>query len=471
MDFKQFADIFKPTTSIISVEKKPGGTYGDIRIVTGNDSYLDVATRFKALGVDKRELAEFVPNSLYDRYMKKDSNFEEYCYRSAVLGQTMHTYITPSNLPFWISVTMVPLQSDDENIGYCAYTQEFTKAAEADRMTNLSYDVLSQVLNTCIKLRGTGDFYSTINEVIRDIRDMCDADHCCILLSDFKQRKCSVLCEALSSDTELVSMHNYVDDKFFDIVQTWPATIGGGRCIIISKPQDWDSLKQQNPIWYESMTQAGAKSLVLFPLEYRDEIFGFIWAINFNTTMTPKIMDTLGLTTYFIASEIANYQLLDKLETMSTVDMLKGVSNRNEMNRRVDELCGDKAAAQCRVGIVFADLNGLKAVNDNQGHHAGDMLLQKAAQVLKEQFPECEIYRVGGDEFMLITTEMTQQVLEQRAASLREAAAKVENLAFSVGICAETADNVRKAMKEADARMYEDKQRFYSLYPERKRKD
>ena len=462
--------MYKPVTSIISVEKKPGG-FGDIRIVTGNDAYIDVAARFKSLGVKYDDLVEFIPNSLYDRYMQKDLHFEDFCYRCAVLGETLHTYVTPKNLPFWINVTMVPLKSDDENIGYCAYVQEYTKAPEVGKMLDVSPDVLSQVLSTCIKLRGTENFYATANEVIKDIRDLCDADHCCILLSDFKQRKCSVLCEALSDHTNLISMMNYVDDKFFDIVETWPATIEGASCCVISKPQDWKVFKKKNPVWHKSLSDAGAKSLVLYPLKNRDETVGFIWAINFNTQHTPRIIEMLNLATYFIGSEIANYQLLDKLETMSTMDMLTGVFNRNAMNRRVDEFAEDTAAARCMVGVVFADLNGLKNINDNQGHHAGDLLLQNAAKVLREQFPECEIYRVGGDEFMMITTELSQQELEQKVEKLREAAAKVDGLAFSVGICVDTVENIHRAMSDADAKMYEDKQRFYELNPELKRTD
>ncbi len=469
MDFKQFADKIKTATSIISVEKKPDGSYGDIRIVTGNDEYLDATTRFKTLGVDNAEPVEFVPNSLYDRYIKKDMNFEDLCYRSAILGETMHTYISPENMPFWISLTMVPLESDDENFGYCAYTQEYTKVADIKRMTNLSPEVLAEVLGTCIKLRGTQDFASTADEVIKDLRDMCNADHCCILLTDFKQRKCSVLCEALSSHTNLVSMKNYVDDKFFDVVDTWPATIAGSSCFIISKPQDWYILKRRNPVWYESRSQAGARSLVIYPLIFRDETVGFIWAINFDTSQTLKIKDTLGMTAYFIASEIANYQLFYKLETLSHVDMLTGVNNRNAMNERVDELMNGSHDPDQKIGIVFADLNGLKVVNDNQGHHEGDLLLQKAAKLLSEHFHDCEIYRAGGDEFMIMTTELSVNELEQRVAKLREATESVDGLAFSVGIRSERICDVHKAMREADERMYADKQRFYEQYQEKKR--
>ena len=98
-------------------------------------------------------------------------------------------------------------------------------------------------------------------------------------------------------------------------------------------------------------------------------------------------------------------------------------------------------------------------------------MLKKAAQMLAEQFPECEIYRAGGDEFMLITTMLNEQQLEQRADSLRKAAAQTDGLAFSIGVCTETGCNIRRAMKQADMKMYEDKRHFYELNPDKKRID
>lgn len=99
-ELKRFADRFKPSTCILSVEKNPDGTHGEIRIVTGNEAYLNVTSRFRQMGANTDNLPSFIPNSPYYRYFKKDMHFEDYCYRCAVLGETLHTYITPRNMPF-----------------------------------------------------------------------------------------------------------------------------------------------------------------------------------------------------------------------------------------------------------------------------------------------------------------------------------------------------------------------------------
>ena len=61
------------------------------------------------------------------------------------------------------------------------------------------------------------------------------------------------------------------------------------------------------------------------------------------------------------------------------------------------------------VGIVFADLNGLKRINDEQGHEAGDAYIQRTANILIDIYGRENIYRSGGDEFMIILVGLSEQ--------------------------------------------------------------
>ena len=118
--------------------------------------------------------------------------------------------------------------------------------------------------------------------------------------------------------------------------------------------------------------------------------------------------------------------------------------------------------------MVFADLNGLKRVNDEEGHTAGDMLLKNAASVLRSAFPEADVFRAGGDEFLILAPGMDAEELETRIKRL-EQAEQAENLHFAVGtaILSEE-DDIRMAMHLADERMYIDKSEYYARHPERK---
>ena len=154
---------------------------------------------------------------------------------------------------------------------------------------------------------------------------------------------------------------------------------------------------------------------------------------------------------------------------MSMVDMLTEVRNRNAMNKRVDELIADKKGLPSSMGVVFADLNGLKTVNDVQGHDAGDKLLRKSAGILKAAFGDHEIYRAGGDEFVILCPMITETELDEHTAELRKLAEYTKDVSFAVGSAFFTGDyHICQAMQTADERMYKDKQEYYRLNPDKK---
>lgn len=467
MDLQSFVDNIEPMTCIISVEKLPDGGYGDIRLVAGNKAYIDSIENKDTISSSQMLNNKFIPNSPYEKYIPKDLNFEDACYRCAILKKPYHTYIHPDRYSFWIDMYMIPLASDDENIGYCSYTQEFTVEKNSERMSNISASTSSAVLQTCIKLKGSRDFKNTIDEVLSDIREICGADRCSIMLTDYKERKCTPLSYAVASGVRVTPFNVLIKrdyDDFFDIVDTWQDTIAGSTCLIAKNEKDMQVLKERNPVWYASLVKADVNSIVLFPLVYNDEIIGYIWAVNFDTGNVMKIKETLELTTHLIASEIANYQIMKRLKEMGTVDMLTGLMNRNAMNNRIDHFKEPDS-----FGVIIADLNGLKQKNDNEGHVAGDNLLKGAAEVLTKVFYDSEIYRAGGDEFLIIAPDVPEEELLKRVEKLRKDSEASENISLALGLYYESGDgDIHKAMRTADELMYKDKERYYKQFPERK---
>lgn len=460
MDFDKLLDGYKCKACIISVDRYPDGSYGNIRIAAGNKAHCD-----DMLNVMHRP---FVPDSPYAEYLPENKNFEDFCFRCAFGGEPLHTYVSLHQMGLWLNMFLLPLESDKKDTGYCIYSYDVT-VHESDQRASLSADTSSAVLATCIKLRGSDDIRRTFNEVIEDIRQICDSDHCCILLTDDEKRSCTTLCEALKPGCGMLPMDTYLDAAFYDITRTWKDTIGGSTCVIIKNSHDMEWLRSINPVWHDSLAKAGAKSIVMFPLKYNNETLGYMWAINFNVDNTVKIKETLELTTFFIASEIANFQLLQRLEVLSSVDMLTGVKNRNIMNNIVDSIIAGRITPAAPYAVVFADLNGLKRINDEQGHSAGDQLLKTAAAILRVVFYDTDVYRAGGDEFMIITSGLDEKALGARLQRLEEQAESAENVHFAVGSCFVTEDvDICTAMRLADERMYVNKNDYYNNHPERR---
>jgi diguanylate cyclase (GGDEF)-like protein len=362
---------------------------------------------------------------------------------------------------------MTPLVSDRDDMGYCMYSMDLAEERNARVMANLSQETAADVLTTCIKLRGTDDFVSTVNDVMADIRRICDARHVCLLLVDYATRSCSMLAQAYADSARKVSMNHWQDEEHFNLVVTWSAILAESSCLIVKNEEDMAPIKEKNPGWYESLHRASVDSIVLFPLKIGGNLLGYIWATNFEIKNTLRIKETLELTTFFLASEISNYQLLTRLHRLSTVDMLTAVLNRNAMNNRVDILSTVTEDEVKPVGVVFADLNGLKRMNDKEGHQAGDLLLKNAAMALQNVFVGDEIYRAGGDEFLLILPDTTKDDMEDKILRLRNIAASYGNVSFAVGASyKEDCRKVREALHEADEAMYADKRLFYQNHPE-----
>ena len=116
------------------------------------------------------------------------------------------------------------------------------------------------------------------------------------------------------------------------------------------------------------------------------------------------------------------------------------------------------------VGIIFCDVLGLKKVNDNQGHGEGDKLLIRATQCLQKVFRRDDIYRVGGDEFVVLCVGIGEELFREKAEMLKKRMPEFEAM-MSLGVMweSETRD-LAGMMTRADELMYEDKRAYYALH-------
>jgi diguanylate cyclase (GGDEF)-like protein len=143
------------------------------------------------------------------------------------------------------------------------------------------------------------------------------------------------------------------------------------------------------------------------------------------------------------------------------VDALTGISNRLGFEQ---QLSGEwkRARRYARpLGVLLLDLDGLKRVNDTDGHEAGDRLIQAAAGQIAQDIRQSDLAaRLAGDEFVVLCPETDRHGLEQLGAKLSERLGDA-GIAASVG-WAELADrDVEPAdlLARADAAMYQEKAR------------
>ncbi len=171
----------------------------------------------------------------------------------------------------------------------------------------------------------------------------------------------------------------------------------------------------------------------------------------------------LGVETTRVARErLQEEQKMELLKEMAVKDMLTGCFNRNafaEACHEVSDLTG------CQ--IIGFDLNDLKKCNDTKGHKAGDAYIKDAAEVICKEFGKFgKVYRVGGDEFCILTKDVSEKEFEKAKSFMQLAVAhyKLEHPDSGFGIAcgyatydAELDSDIEAIRHRADISMYENK--------------
>ncbi len=146
-------------------------------------------------------------------------------------------------------------------------------------------------------------------------------------------------------------------------------------------------------------------------------------------------------------------------------DELTGLRNRRAYTETIEDI----AIRNGNVGVLFCDVNALKYTNDNYGHNAGDKLLIDFATVLSRYFRKDEIFRISGDEFVIMMTEISESLMERRTECVRSTYNVYGIPPAAIGYAYGPASFVCELIKAAEADMYNKKEEFYTEYPEYKR--
>ena len=104
-----------------------------------------------------------------------------------------------------------------------------------------------------------------------------------------------------------------------------------------------------------------------------------------------------------ISKEKLQKQELGSTRKLAYTDALTGIKNKRAFTEVQEELENKIASGNLsELGIIVCDLNGLKNINDTQGHEAGDIYIKDAAKIICNVFKHSPVFRIGGDEFVIL---------------------------------------------------------------------
>ena len=175
--------------------------------------------------------------------------------------------------------------------------------------------------------------------------------------------------------------------------------------------------------------------------------------------VTALLLSYLGFMVWYLASARRG------VYRMSITDQGTGL-----MNRVAYEKCLRKSDQRviAPAACIYIDANGLHEINNERGHEAGDQLLRAVAERLREQFPRDDLYRVGGDEFVVFPAPAAEAEYEARMRAVSESlAAQGYSISYGIAVC-EAANGLRELVREADEKMLGSKRAYYAEHDRRR---
>lgn len=148
-------------------------------------------------------------------------------------------------------------------------------------------------------------------------------------------------------------------------------------------------------------------------------------------------------------------------EDLLLLDTLTNVNSRYAFEKRIQQLRKDNIS----VTIITADVNDLKKINDQLGHKAGDVVIKATAKKLQNIFAEDEVYRTGGDEYVVISErKIDEDFLNNIDRHIHiDYISDSFDILFSIGVAYFDHNNnatIDEVIKKSDKKMYEDKKRL-----------
>lgn len=240
---------------------------------------------------------------------------------------------------------------------------------------------------------------------------------------------------------------------FSELFGQWKELVGD-RVILL---EDMEELGDKWPGLYHRMKEAGLRSMYIAALDLGERQVGYL-SLNAPTRNLGQAAP-LEAVRHFLANELIRRRMGERHEFLSYHDSLTGLLSRNSFQEYERTL---REEGLISIGLVSADINGLKRVNTDYGAGTGDNLIREAAAAMRGCFPTGKIYRFAGDEFLAVCENLTREAFQAQVAELRRRGADLRPYGLSVGhIWADNDIHLADLLIYASQRMMAAKQEYY----------
>lgn len=310
---------------------------------------------------------------------------------------------------------------------------------------------IATMLNSCVgKLNSDTDIDVGINNLLATVNDYFQADRTYVFEIDPDRDVLINTFEYICGQEVSAQMDN-LQEVPVSVIEVWMQNFRQGHSYYMS-----DLEQERGQPSYEMLKAQQVWRLLAVPLMKGGAMVGFLGVDNPRAHYDDATL--LASIQFFVTNSLDRKKQQAYLEKLSYRDMLTGLYNRN---RYIERLEAYKQVQDQQIGAIYIDLNGLKKVNDEQGHRAGDELIVRAAGTIAGIFAE-DAYRVGGDEFVVILLDVSREDFARKTEQLRRQMQENGVDASIGGVWQASTENLENLLRLADENMYREKKRYYS---------
>ena len=310
---------------------------------------------------------------------------------------------------------------------------------------------IATMLNSCVgKLNSDTDIDVGINNLLATVNGYFQADRTYVFEIDPDRDVLINTFEYICGQEVSAQMDN-LQEVPVSVIKVWMQNFRQGRSYYMS-----DLEQERGQPSYEMLKAQQVWRLLAVPLMKGGAMVGFLGVDNPRAHYDDATL--LASIQFFVTNSLDRKKQQAYLEKLSYRDMLTGLYNRN---RYIERLEAYKQVQDQQIGAIYIDLNGLKKVNDEQGHRAGDELIVRAAGTIAGIFAE-DAYRVGGDEFVVILLDVSREDFARKTEQLRRQMQENGVDASIGGVWQASTENLENLLRRADENMYREKKRYYS---------
>lgn len=428
---------------VFRIMTDPFGTVHDMQFIFVNEKYASLVGK---------PTAELMGATYYTTVANRDEDWIRLSYQAAVMRQSVINRTFNTQFNKWFEFWAVPVYKK----GFCAFIIHDVTAEKRKEETQEIVSNSNNLILDCAKVLSTSDFKRGIKATLKALGTKIKADR--VYIVESKGGDLGDIYEWTDKKSG-TGLPNRKDFERFDFFTMWDKQLLENRVVIV---EDTKEIIKKNKEVYEDVLQGTISRYIITAIQDKGEIIGYLVADNFSLYLDINLAEVFETVAIFISEELRNYILGQEMQYMSSHDAMTNLRNRNAFTATLSMIEGMKIP----VGVCFADINGLKAINDEQGHDAGDEHIREAGAIIESVFKKKYSYRIGGDEFVAIVPQVEKEYFEELVAKLRK---KCKKVSMAIGATwQENAENMEEMINTADKLMYNDKAEFYSANNDRR---